>query len=142
MTVNQALVSDPSLLVNYTTGLDASDETRANFIYDQLVSTVHDYAPSTGIGTASAPYSGTIGTFMRQFISQQGEAANNANNLKQGQDVVLNSLQQRFELGLGRQYRPGDERSPQPAERLRRQRPGDEHDQRHAHRIDADRGVT
>ena len=33
---------------------------------------------------------------MRQVISQQGEAASSANNLKQGQDVVLNSLQQRF----------------------------------------------
>ncbi len=73
----------------------------ANFIYDQLVGTAHDYAPSTGIGTAGTPYSGTLGTFMRQFISQQGEAANNASNLKQGQDVVLNSLQQRFEQASG-----------------------------------------
>ncbi len=101
MTVNQALVSDPTLLVNYTAGLDANDETRANFIYDQLVSTVHDYAPSTGIGTASAPYSGTVGTFLRQFVSQQGQAASNADNLKQGQDVVLNSLQQRFDSASG-----------------------------------------
>jgi flagellar hook-associated protein 1 FlgK len=29
-------------------------------------------------------------------ISQQGQAADTPNNLKQGQDVVLNSLQQRF----------------------------------------------
>ena len=35
-------------------------------------------------------------TYLRQVISQQGEAATSANNLKQGQDVVLNSLQQRF----------------------------------------------
>ena len=30
------------------------------------------------------------------MISQQGEAADAASNLKQGQDVVLSSLQQRF----------------------------------------------
>ena len=33
---------------------------------------------------------------MRQVISQQGEAAEAAANLKQGQDVVFNALQQRF----------------------------------------------
>jgi flagellar hook-associated protein 1 FlgK len=101
LTVNQALIADPAALVNYTAGLDANDETRANFIYDQLAGTAHDYAPSSGIGTAAAPYNGTLGTFMRQFISQQGEAANNANSLKAGQDVVLNSLQQRFEEASG-----------------------------------------
>ena len=36
---------------------------------------------------------------MRQVISQQGEAAEAAANLKQGQDVVFNSLQQRFNDG-------------------------------------------
>jgi flagellar hook-associated protein 1 FlgK len=101
LTVNAALVTDPALLTAYTTGIETSDSTRATFIYDQLVGTAHDYAPSTGIGTAASPYSGTLATFMRQFISQQGEAANNAHNLKQGQDVVLNSLQQRFEEAAG-----------------------------------------
>ncbi len=33
---------------------------------------------------------------MRQIASRQGEAAEAAANLAQGQDVVLNSLQQRF----------------------------------------------
>ncbi len=101
ISVNSALVTDPSALVNYTSGLPASDATRANYIYDQLASAAHDYNPSTGIGTASLPYSGTLGSFLRQFVSQQGEAANNASNLKQGQDVVLSSLQQRFNDASG-----------------------------------------
>jgi flagellar hook-associated protein 1 len=101
ITVNQALIDDPSTLVNYTSGLDASDSTRANFIYDQLVSAAHDYSSSTGIGTASSPYSGTLSTFLRQSISQQGQDASNASNLKQGQDVVLSSLQQRFDSTSG-----------------------------------------
>ena len=33
---------------------------------------------------------------LRQVISQQGDAAHAAANLKEGQDVVFNSLQQRF----------------------------------------------
>ena len=96
ISVNTALVTDPSNLVNYTSGLAASDATRANYIYDRLMSASHDYNPSAGIGTTTLPYSGTLGSFVRQFISQQGEAANNASSLKQGQDVVLSSLQQRF----------------------------------------------
>ena len=35
------------------------------------------------------------------MISQQGQAAQAADNLKQGQDVVFNSLQQRFNDGAG-----------------------------------------
>ena len=36
---------------------------------------------------------------MRQVVSQQGAAAEAASNLKQGQDVVFNALQQRFSDG-------------------------------------------
>ncbi len=35
------------------------------------------------------------------MISQQGETANAASNLKQGQDVVLSTLQQRFNDSAG-----------------------------------------
>lgn len=101
ITVNQALVNDPSALVDYTSGLNASDATRANFIYDQMTSAAQDYSPSAGIGTTNSPYNGTLGTFLRQFVSQQGQAASNASNLKQGQDVVLNSLQTRFDTASG-----------------------------------------
>jgi len=38
---------------------------------------------------------------MRQMISQQGEAAQAAADLRQGQEVVLNSLQQRFDESAG-----------------------------------------
>ena len=99
--VNQALADDPTQLTDYQAGTAASDATRPNFIYDQLVNTAHDYAASTGIGTAASPFSGTASTFLRQMISLQGEAASNANNLKQGQDVVLNALQQRFNSTSG-----------------------------------------
>jgi flagellar hook-associated protein 1 len=101
ISVNAALVTDPSKLVNYNAGLSASDPTRANYIYDRLMSASHDYNPSSGIGTTTLPYSGTLGSFMRQFISQQGNAASNASSLKQGQDVVLSSLQQRFNDASG-----------------------------------------
>ena len=94
--VNSALVADASKLVVYQAGTAAGDGTRPNFIYQQLTGGALQFSPETGIGTATAPFSGSITTYLRQVISQQGEAADAANNLKQGQDVVLRSLQQRF----------------------------------------------
>jgi flagellar hook-associated protein 1 FlgK len=99
--VNAALVNDPSGLVVYQSGTAAGDSTRPDFLYQQLTGTSLTFAPDTGIGTTSSPFSGSLTTFLRQVISQQGEAANSANNLKQGQDVVLNALQQRFDESSG-----------------------------------------
>lgn len=101
ITVNQGLIDDPSLLVNYQAGTAAADPTRPNFIYDQMVNATLDYSPSAGIGTASAPFSGTAGTYLSQILGVQATAASNATNLQQGQDVVLSSLQQRFNQTAG-----------------------------------------
>lgn len=94
--VNKDLAADPTKLVAYASGVAAGDNSRPNFLLQQLTTASLQFSPSTGIGTTSTPFSGSIGTFMRQVISQQGQAAAAANNLKQGQDVVLNALQQRF----------------------------------------------
>jgi flagellar hook-associated protein 1 FlgK len=96
--VNPALLADPTRLVVYSTSplTAAADPTRPNFLLDRLTGGVLDFAPQAGIGTASAPFSGSLQSYMRQMISQQGEAASTAESLRQGQDVVVKSLQQRF----------------------------------------------
>jgi flagellar hook-associated protein 1 len=94
--VNPAAVADPSSLIAYQAGTPAGDSTRPDFILQQLTNASLTFSPNTGIGTVSAPFTGSLTTYLRQVISQQGEAASSANNLKQGQDVVLNSLQHRF----------------------------------------------
>lgn len=94
--VNAALVADPSKLVLYQAGTAAGDSTRPDFIYRQLTSASLTFSPDGGIGSANAPFTGSIGNYLRQALSQQGEAASAADNLKQGQDVVLSNLQQRF----------------------------------------------
>ncbi len=94
--VNAALAADPSGLVVYQSGTAAGDSTRPDFIYQQLTAASLTYPPDSGLGTAASPFSGTVSTFLRQVISMQGEAASAASNLKDGQDVVLNALQQRF----------------------------------------------
>jgi flagellar hook-associated protein 1 len=101
ITVNFTLAADPSGLVVYQAGTAAGDSTRPDFIYQQLTGTSLTFSPNTGIGTTAAPFSGSLNTFLRQVISQQGEAASSAYNLKQGQDIVLASLQQRFNDSSG-----------------------------------------
>jgi flagellar hook-associated protein 1 FlgK len=96
ISVNSSLVADPSKLVAYASGVASGDSTRPDFILNQLTNAAQQFSPSTGIGTVGAPFSGSITTFLRQVISQQGEAADSASSLKQGQDVVLSSLQQRY----------------------------------------------
>ena len=96
ITVNAALLADPSKLVSYQSGTAAGDTTRPNFILDKLINGALDFAPEAGIGTGSAPFSGSLQSYIRQMISQQGEAAATADSLRQGQEVVVNTLQQRF----------------------------------------------
>ncbi len=97
ITVNSALVADPTKLVAYQSGTPAGDATRPNFIYNQLVNASLEYSPAAGIGGLGAPYQGTLSAYISQMISVQSVAANAADNLKAGQDIVVNALQSRFD---------------------------------------------
>jgi flagellar hook-associated protein 1 FlgK len=99
ISINAALLADPSKLVAYQAGTAAGDSTRPDFLFQQLTASSLQFSPDTGVGTAGSPFSGSISTFLRQVISQQGDAAASAANLKEGQDLVLSSLQQRFNDG-------------------------------------------
>jgi flagellar hook-associated protein 1 len=96
--VNASLLADPSKLVVFQTSplTPAGDATRPNFIYDQLANATFDFSPVSGIGAITAPFRGSLPQMIRQVISHQGDAAQAAANLKEGQDVVFNSLRQRF----------------------------------------------
>ena len=96
ISVNSALVASPSSLVAFASGTASGDPTRPNFILNQTTSAALTFSPTTGIGSASTPYSGTLTDYMSQVVSQQSQAANAATNLQQGQDTVVSALQQRF----------------------------------------------
>ena len=96
ISVNAALIADPSRLVLYGIDATAGDSLRPDFIYRQLTAGSVTFSATTGIGSVSAPFSGSITTFLRQVVSQQGDAAQAASSLSRGQDIVLNSLQERF----------------------------------------------
>jgi flagellar hook-associated protein 1 len=103
LTVNNALVADPSRLVVFSTSpLTASgDATRPNFINAQLTTANFLYSPQTGVGSTSAPFKGTLLAYMQQFTSQQGAAAQSAQQVSDGQNVVLNTLQAKFTATSG-----------------------------------------
>jgi flagellar hook-associated protein 1 FlgK len=101
ITVNSGLIADPSKLVAYQASTPAGDQTRPNFIYNQLTAAAVGFSPTSGIGSDASPYVGTISSFLRQAMSQQGGAANAAQSLAQGQDLVVSSLKQRFNDSSG-----------------------------------------
>ena len=101
ITVNSALATSPGGLVAYASNTAAGDATRPNFILNQMTSASLSFAPTTGIGTAQQPYSGTLSSYMTAIIDQQTQASTAATNLQQGQDTVVSALQQRFNQQSG-----------------------------------------
>ncbi|KJC55636.1 flagellar basal body rod protein FlgC [Bradyrhizobium sp. LTSPM299] len=103
ISVNTALLGDPSRTVVFSTNpqTPAGDTTRANLMLSQLSTGTYSYSPQTGLGTTSAPFTGTLLNFAKQVISQQGEAATAAKQLADGQDVVLNTLQSKVSATSG-----------------------------------------
>ncbi|MCP3465111.1 flagellar hook-associated protein FlgK [Bradyrhizobium sp. CCGUVB23] len=96
--VNSALVTDPTRLSVYSTSpvTPAGDTTRSDFLYSQLTNSVFSYSPQTGLGSSSQPFSGTVPSYLQQFLSIQSNAATQAKQLQQGQSVVVSTLQEKF----------------------------------------------
>ena len=93
--VNPSLVGDPSKLVAYQGGIAAADN--APQFHLRLGGECQpEFLPRLRFGSAAARFSGTASSYLSQMLSVQGEAAANATQLQQGQDVVVNSLKQRF----------------------------------------------
>ncbi len=98
ITVNAALVADPSKMSVYSTSPQtaAGDNTRSSFMYAQLTTATFSYSPTTGLGSAAQPLKSTISSYLQQFVSVQGNASTMATQLQQGQSVVVSTLQQKF----------------------------------------------
>jgi flagellar hook-associated protein 1 FlgK len=101
--VNGALIGDPSRTIVYSTNplTAAGDTKRSDFILGQLMTGTYRYSPESGIGTTGTPFTGTLLNFARQVISMQGEAASSAALLADGQEVVLNTLQNKMNATSG-----------------------------------------
>jgi flagellar hook-associated protein 1 len=103
ISVNSALASDPSRFVVYNTSplTTAGDTTRSDYLYTQLTSGLFTYSPQTGLGSRTSPLKGTLPNYLQQFLNLQANAADSAQQVAQGQDVVVNTLQQKFNATSG-----------------------------------------
>ena len=103
ISVNSALVSDPSKFVVYNTSplTTAGDTTRSDFLYSQLTAGLFTYSPQTGLGSRTSPLKGTLPNYLQQFLNLQSNAASSAQQLAQGQDVVVKTLQQKVNSTSG-----------------------------------------
>ena len=101
--VNSALLADPTKLVVYQASpqTPVGDPTRPNYIYNQLANGSIEYSPKTGIGGIASPFQGTLSAYLSQVVNFQSQAANTAQSLQSGQDVVVNALQSRFNSTSG-----------------------------------------
>lgn len=99
--VNSALLADSSGLINIDANTLAGDSTRPDYLWQRLTLANQLFSPNTGIGGTAQPFSGSIVSFARQIITYQSTATENALRLKDGQDVVLNSLQDRMAESTG-----------------------------------------
>lgn len=99
ISINPAILNNPSALSIYSTSppTQPGDNKRSDFLFSQLTSGRFTYSPSTGLGSSSQPFTGTISNYLQSFISQQGNASTLATQLQQGQSVVVNTLQQKFD---------------------------------------------
>lgn len=99
--VNPALLANATSLVRFSNTTNIGDPTRPDFMYEQLTAATQLFNPASGIGTANGAFSGSLTDYIQQAISQQGAAADNASKLSDGQQVVVNALQTRFNDASG-----------------------------------------
>jgi len=101
ISVNNLLLADPSRMIVYGAGTQAGDTTRSDFILSQLTQGSYYVSPQTGIGSNATPFKGTLLGFVQQFTTSQGQAAAAAQQLADGQNVVLSTLQNKLNSTSG-----------------------------------------
>ena len=101
ISVNNLLLADPSRMIVYGSGTQSGDTTRSDFILSQLTNSSYYVSPQTGIGSNATPFKGTMLSFLQQFTTMQGQAASSAQQLADGQNVVLSTLQNKLNSSSG-----------------------------------------
>lgn len=93
ITLNPALLDDPSKLVIYKTPANAvGDASRPKDLIERLSNSIFTFDSATGIGSKNNAYSSTIGQFTREIINRTATESTNAVNRKEGQEIVVNNL--------------------------------------------------
>ena len=74
---------------------------RPQFLLDALTKAQRVFSPETGIGVTRNPFNGTVTAFAREIVETQGRDSTTARNLDEGQQVVMKSLEDRFQQTSG-----------------------------------------
>lgn len=99
MQVNPDIISDPALLVTYSTSpaTGQGDPARPFEMIARLSDQPFTFSPVRGIGTTSQPFQGSIADFAQRIVSFQGQQANAALEAAEAQTVVVDALQARHD---------------------------------------------
>lgn len=95
--LNPAVKADPSTLVKYAATTEPTDSTRPRAIIDSLTNTTIQFPSDSGIGSRTAPFTGSVEDFLKQVISSQGAEAQQAKALANGQSIVTKNLEERYD---------------------------------------------
>jgi len=101
ITVNQAIVADDTSLVIYNASTLIGDDTRPNDLLARLTDSTRSYSASTGIGSSTTPFNGSVDSFARRIVSVQAAAAQNASDAASSQSMVSDALQEKFDSETG-----------------------------------------
>jgi flagellar hook-associated protein 1 FlgK len=101
--VNAAILADDTALVVYSTSpkTEIGDDTRPLDLLARLTDTSRTYSSLTGIGSAGTPFAGSIDSFARRIVSVQSSQAANAASDAATQQVVSDTLQDKFNSETG-----------------------------------------
>ena len=92
ISVNKAVIADPSTLVQYNSTILTGDATRPQLLLDRLTKTQFSAPPDTGIGGSARPFTGTVASFAQAVVATQGRNVETAKSVNDGQQIVVNSL--------------------------------------------------
>ncbi|MEZ5839022.1 MAG: flagellar hook-associated protein FlgK [Hyphomicrobiales bacterium] len=97
ISINSALLSDPSLLVKYSTSpaTYSGDTTRVDFLADRLADDGISFQ-MTSAANGSRTFNGSIGDYLREVVDYHGSQSTLASQRAEGQSIVVSSLEERF----------------------------------------------
>ncbi|MXN63704.1 flagellar hook-associated protein FlgK [Stappia sp. GBMRC 2046] len=95
--INQELVDDPGLLVQYADGIASGDPSRPQALLDKLNSTKVAFSTSAKVGTNTSVFKGSALDFVTTAVSYHARNSSQAEAAAAGQEVATNNLKARFD---------------------------------------------
>jgi flagellar hook-associated protein 1 len=103
--VNSAVLSDPSLLINYSGApgpvTQPGDNARPKLLLDRLTNAQRGFSVGSGIADAGNGSRLSVADFARRVVESQGAKAELAINTDEGQQLVLRAVEARFSETAG-----------------------------------------